>query len=463
MHRLKQIFWGILVIPVLLWLIAEPAALQSATFFSLRKLMVQLTGIVTISSMSAAMVLALRLHRPEAWLGGLDKMYRLHKWLGISVLVTATLHWLWAGGTKLAMDWGWLEQSVRGFGHNRGWAAHSGCNEGAGFGNDFATLFSIRHCLAEEAGKWIFCVTVVLIALALIRRFPYHLFYKTHRLLAVCYLVLVFHTVILLKHSYWLSPVGGLVAVLLVFGIWAAIVVLLRKVGAKRQVQGKITSLHYFPGVKALEIETEVTGWPGHKPGQFLFATTDAAEGAHPYTIASGWQAENSRITFITKALGDHTSQLHEKLQPGQPVRIEGPYGCFTFSDTCRRQIWVGGGIGITPFIARMKQLALSGEKQTRPENQQYDLFHSTADIDEKALNKLAEDARSSNVRLHVLIDARDGYLTGERIRAEIPEWREASIWFCGPAGFGEVLKKDFAAHGFPAEQHFHQELFLMR
>ncbi|MEY9464149.1 putative ferric reductase [Bradyrhizobium ottawaense] len=83
--------------------------------------------------------------------------------------------------------------------------------------------------------------------------------------------------------------------------------------------------------------------------------------------------------------------------------------------------------------------------------------------MDEEALGKLAADARSANVRLHVLIDARHGRLTGERIRETVPQWREASIWFCGPAGFGEALRRDLSAHGFPVEQRFHQELFAMR
>ena len=72
-------------------------------------------------------------------------------------------------------------------------------------------------------------------------------------------------------------------------------------------------------------------------------------------------------------------------------------------------------------------------------------------------------DAGGAGVRLHVLIDARDGRLTGERIRREVPGWRDASIWFCGPVGFGEVLRKDFARNGFPVEERFHQELFSMR
>lgn len=110
-----------------------------------------------------------------------------------------------------------------------------------------------------------------------------------------------------------------------------------------------------------------------------------------------------------------------------------------------------------------MKHMAWQKEVQDWPEGQKIDLFHSTADVDDEALDRLAGDARSADVRLYVLIDARDGRLTGERMRAAVPEWREASIWFCGPVGFGEALKRDLARHGFPVERRFHQELFAMR
>jgi predicted ferric reductase len=107
--------------------------------------------------------------------------------------------------------------------------------------------------------------------------------------------------------------------------------------------------------------------------------------------------------------------------------------------------------------------MALQQEAPDWPLSQTFHLFQSTADVDEEALRKLAADAKSANVRLHVLIDVRDGLLTGARIREAVPEWREASIWFCGPVGFGAALRQDFAAHGFPATQRFNQELFAMR
>ena len=450
MQNFKRAFWTALAVLVLLWLVAEPTVFQSATFFALRGAMVQLSGIVAIGCMSVAMMLALRPRWPERWLGGLDKMYRLHKWLGIAALVIAIIHWLWSKGPKWAVGWGVLERPVRG--------------PRPAIENPVEAFLANLREPAEGLGEWAFYATVVLIALALIQYFPYRLFYKTHRLLAVAYLVLVFHAVVLLKFSYWTSPVGGVMALLLAGGTWAAGVVLLRRVGAGRQVKGAITSLQYYPGVRALESEIEVPhGWPGHKPGQFAFATSDASEGAHPYTIASGWHAESPRITFITKELGDHTSRLREKLRVGQQVTIEGPYGCFTFDDACPHQIWIGGGIGITPFVARMKHLAMQKGTPDRPEARTVDLFHPTADVDEEAFGKLTADARSANVRLHVLVDARDGRLTGERVREAVTQWREASIWFCGPAGFGEALKRDFAAHGFPVKDRFHQEFFAMR
>lgn len=72
MRNLRRAFWGALVLLVLLWLVAEPTVLQSTTFFGLRRVMVQLTGVVAIGCMSLAMVLALRPLWPQAWLGGLD-------------------------------------------------------------------------------------------------------------------------------------------------------------------------------------------------------------------------------------------------------------------------------------------------------------------------------------------------------------------------------------------------------
>lgn len=449
MRRIRMSLWGLLALLTLLWLAAESSVFRWTGYFPFRAAMIQYSGVIAIGCMSVAMVLALRPRWPERWFGGLDKMYRLHKWLGIAALVFAIIHWLFVQGTRWAVGWGWLDRPQRG---------PRAVPEDA-----VERLFRSLRGTAEWVGEWAFYAAVLLIALALIQRFPYRLFFKTHRLLAVAYLVLVFHAVVLVDFADWSAPIGWVTALLLAAGSWAAAVVLLRRVAADRRVPGTISALRYYPGVRALEAVIEVPrGWPGHKAGQFAFATSDTAEGAHPYTIASAWNDADRRIAFVVKELGDHTRRLRETLRVGQAVTVEGPYGCFTFDDTCAHQIWVGGGIGVTPFIARMKYLAASPGRRS----QTIDFFHTTRDRDEEAIANLTADAAAAGVRLHVLVDGRDGRdgrLDGDRIRKAVPEWRDASVWFCGPTGFGQALRYDFATQGMAVDQRFHQELFAMR
>lgn len=446
MSAIRNSMLGLLALMTVLWLAAEPTVLQSSTFFALRGSMVQLTGVLAIACMSVAMVLAVRPRWPERWFGGLDRMYRLHKWLGIGALVLSVVHWLWAKGPKWAVGFGWLNRPQRG--------PRPMLDPGVE-----QTLSSLRGT-AEGLGEWAFYGAVALMVLALLKLFPYRWFFKTHRLLALSYLVLVFHAVVLMTFASWATPLGVVMAVMLAAGTVAAVIVLARKVGAARKVQGRIASLEYYPGVRVLEACVDVPhGWPGHKAGQFAFVTSDPAEGAHPYTIASAWSETDRTVTFVVKELGDHTRRLRHTLREGQPVTVEGPYGCFTFEDDCPRQIWVGGGIGITPFIARLKDMA-AHPADTR---KTVWLFHTTAERDDRALEKLEADAKAAGVTLRILVDDRDGRLDGAKIRSLVPQWKDASVWFCGPSGFGDALRRDFAAQGLPVDRRFHQELFAMR
>jgi predicted ferric reductase len=137
-------------------------------------------------------------------------------------------------------------------------------------------------------------------------------------------------------------------------------------------------------------------------------------------------------------------------------LRVEGPYGTFTFKGTQPRQIWVGAGIGITPFIARLQQLA------PQPDGKTIDLFHPTAQVDEVAFARLRAAAAAAHVQLHLMVDAVDGRLTAARLCAAVPEWRQADVWFCGPAAFGQTLRRDLLALGLQPRD-FHQELFELR
>ncbi len=442
MRRIHRFFWLSLLGLSGLWLLSDANSLSNTQgFFPWRNLLIQYSGVLGLGVMSLAMLLAVRPVRLEPWLGGLDKMYRLHKWLGIAGLVLSVGHWLLSEAPKWLVRAGLLERPQRGRGPQA---------EGLE-----AWLRGLRGP-AEGLGEWAFYAAVLLMVLALVPRFPYKRFFQTHRLIAVAYLVLVFHAVVLMRFAYWGTPLGWLMGALMAGGSVAAVWVLLRRVGAQRQVAGEVQAVVRHDLLQVVEVTIALKGrWAGHDAGQFAFVILHADEGPHPYTITSAWK-DDGQITFIIKALGDYTATLAERVQVGDVVRIEGPYGRFNFEGRQRRQIWVGAGIGITPFIARMKALAQQGD------GREIDLFHTTAVYDPHAIGLLERDAREAGIRLHVLWDERDGLLDAQRIAQAVPNWRDADVWFCGPAGFGQALEQGLQALGLPAER-LHRELFQMR
>ncbi|MBE2293420.1 MAG: ferric reductase-like transmembrane domain-containing protein [Phycisphaerales bacterium] len=444
MKSLKHIFWIYLLLLSGLWWFTDQTTWASLdNFFRWRALWMQYSGVLGIGIMSLAMLLAIRPVMLESYLGGLDKMYRLHKWLGISGLVIALSHWLMAQVPKWLVGWGWLERPVR--------LPRPALPEGS-----IQQFFLNQRHLAESIGEWAFYGALVLMVLALIKWFPYRWFFKTHRVIAVTYLALVWHSVVLIKFDYWSGVLGPVMAVLMATGSVAAILVLFRRVATSRQVVGEVASIHRHDALQVLALNIQLKGhWPGHESGQFAFLTLHEDEGPHPFTITSAWTGDG-HIQFIIKALGDYTRTLADRLQVGDPVKVEGPYGRFNFQGKQPRQIWVGGGIGITPFIARLQTLTQI------PDGKAINLFHTTTVYDAEAIGLLERDAQAANVPLHVLWDKRDGQLNAEQICKLVPDWRDADVWFCGPAGFGQALKRDLTAMGLP-KARFHQELFALR
>lgn len=446
MKNIKIALWAIPGVLTALWLAVNLPFPENLNVIAIRNLLVQYFGVLSMGAMSVAMILATRSKWLEPWLNGLDKSYRLHKWLGISALVTAPLHWIAAMGPKWAVDWGLMTPPQR-----------PARPEGAPDLPALQEFFNSMRPTAEMLGEYAFYAAVILIVLALIKRFPYKYFVSTHTIIAIAYLALVLHAIPTFNYAAWSQPLGIVMAFLMAGGTVSAVLALSRQVGRRNRATGRIEALRTFPDLRATEINIALEeGWNGHDAGQFAFVTFDPREGKHPFTIASAWDAETRGITFISKGLGDYTDFLPETLKVGGEAIVEGPYGRFTFEDTSDRQIWIGGGIGITPFIARMKHLAKTGGNKT------IDLVHSTRELSEDAMELLKADAAAAGINLHVLIDDRDGFLTSERLREMVPEWKSASVWFCGPAGFGQALKGDLVAGGL-APGAFHQELFNMR
>jgi len=112
-------------------------------------------------------------------------------------------------------------------------------------------------------------------------------------------------------------------------------------------LQNLVVKFHCYPGVRVLEIAIEV-------PQGWLWTQGRPVCLRHLGHFGRGSPLHH-RLHMERRRPTHH---LRETLRAGQAVTVEGPYGCFTFDDSVPLQIWVGGGIGVTPFIARMKDLA---------------------------------------------------------------------------------------------------------
>lgn len=170
-------------------------------------------------------------------------------------------------------------------------------------------------------------------------------------------------------------------------------------------------------------------------------------------------------MTLAIKALGDFTAKLPALAQPGCKLMLEGPYGSFDFasadnvdrSNDAVHQVWIAGGIGITPFLARLSELAGAHKNPTA----KTDLFYCTPNSKKSDFPaQLEQLCQAAGVNLHRRLTDRDGPLNSKEVAACLQP--SSSVWFCGPSAWGEALGKTLTASGLPATA-YHQEAFEFR
>ncbi|PXY01827.1 ferric reductase [Marinifilum breve] len=410
------------------------------------KSLAQYTGIIAFSAMTFAMILATRPVWIEKRLGGLDKIYRLHKWLGIVAFSFSVLHWL---VSKLPEWWSQLDKLII-------LDAISGATENLDLTpTAFEVFLESLESPALQVSEYAFYVTVLFLTMALLKKIPYHIFAKTHIAMAVIYLVLVFHSFALMYINYWTQPIGIIMAIIMIVGAISSFIVLLGQVGRKRKFKGSIQSINTYPDMNIFELIVKSDNWKGHNEGQFAFLKFEKKELHHPFTISSAWDKKTKNISFTIKALGDYTNTLANKLKIGDSIVLEGAYGDFTFKDNKESQIWIAGGVGITPFLARMERLAQQNNMQ------RIDFFYSAIKLDSNFKKKLQQLSAEANINLHLFETSKSALISGNHIRNSVSDWKSASVWFCGPSKMGKSIKKYLQRNGLNSK--FHQELFEMR
>ncbi|MEQ4306053.1 PDR/VanB family oxidoreductase [Plantactinospora sp. B6F1] len=114
-------------------------------------------------------------------------------------------------------------------------------------------------------------------------------------------------------------------------------------------------------GVLAVElVHPDAAELPGWTPGAHLDIYLD--DRVRQYSLC-GDPADRGRYRIaVLRAAQSRggSAYVHERLRPGQTVRIEGPRNHFTLEPS-PRYVFVAGGIGITPILPMIHQVAAEG------------------------------------------------------------------------------------------------------
>ena len=424
---------------ILLWAINQPVDVLrfSAPFMTMRKTLTLLTGALALGWMGFTMLLALRPAWLERKLGGLDKLYATHKWAGIGSVLLVVTHWLLILSPRTLAAWGWIENLGR-------------KNHGHGPGGQ--SLIG----LAREMGEWAAWLMIIIGIVALLRFVPYNWFRKLHKAFPVAFLIGAFHSVVLLPDELQATPFGALIYVVALAGSLIAIMSLAGMIGRGQRHGGKISGFAVTEaGVLDLEISPDPS-WPGHQAGQFALITFEPKEGAHPFSIVSSWQ-RGAHLRFAIKPLGDYTRALPGRIKTGDTVAIEGPYGQFNFGEVGERQVWVAGGIGIAPFIARLEVLAAAGGANGRVH-----FFYSARTMRDATFPTGLEDlCWRAGVELHLRVDENDGPFAADEIARFVHDTK--GVWFCGPSAWAKSLRRSLQRIAALPPSRFHSEYFEFR
>ena len=196
-----------------------------------------------------------------------------------------------------------------------------------------------------------------------------------------------------------------------------------------------------------------------HRAGQFLFVrfpNDDVLNESHPFTISSAPHEDVLRVTIKTN--GDFTRALFTKLKPGADAIVEGAYGMFDYKSGGEKQVWIAGGIGVTPFLAFIRDMQEKLEHKV-------DFYYAMRHRDEVLFHNEIQEAgiKHPNLKVHVRYSASGGSLTVEEIvRNASGALSEYHVYMCGPYPMMQAFEKKFLESGVPAK-NIHFEEFNLR
>lgn len=426
MLKKKQIgslaIYGLVFLNIILWIAFSPED-TIQTNYSLQFLGEAIASTVMIL-ISFTLILSARPRFLEPFFGGLDQMWQTHKKISMSAFLLLIFHFFTIPKTDTLIN-------------------------------------------GKPIGMLAFIGMVILVFLTVAPRVPvisrvfklnYTKWRIAHKLLGVFFILGLVHY--LLVETISKQTVPGLY--MMMFSFIGILAFLYRQffsrmfepyqnysVESVERLNGQVVDFTMSPIKKGIS----------YSPGQFAyiyFKANRKLREPHPFTISSSPDDKNLR--FSIKSSGDWTNFLVNNLEVGAKAAVHGGFGMLDYTKGNKDQIWIAGGIGITPFLSWIRSFPENFDHNVR-------LFYSVRG-QEDALYwdeiKTIEDARS-NFTAHLQTTSRDGYLSAnEIINDHKGDLSKTDVYICGPIQMMESYSKKLKELGVPSG-NIHFEEFSFR
>ncbi len=443
----------ICAISVLLWLRINPlSSLFVGDFSSIMLAWGRLTGIVGMIMYALNLIYSTRLRFLEDLFGGLNRVYIAHHILGGLALILLCFH-------PLFLSLQYVSTSLRDAGfllipHDLV-PISALFDTGSNFHADVLQQWAIFWGIVAFWGM------VILLTITFFVKLPYQIWLFTHKFLGPAFFLAGLHVLFIRSDTSASALLKYYIMLITLLGIVAFVYRTLMPKILIRRYQYQVMGVNMQNSSVAKIIMQPRQAVMSYKPGQFVFirfiksGVKEITNEWHPFSISSTPGGGSLEIT--AKALGDFSGGL-SKLSPGTVAEIEGAYGRFTYTNYKNlNQIWIAGGIGITPFLSMAKSLPAGGYS--------IDLYYSVKSESELVeWQQLADIAmsRNGNFRLIPFVsDVQKGFLDTKFMLQYSKDFRGKEIFICGPPPMMKSIKGQLLKSGVD-KKNIHSEEFAM-